>query len=246
MDIWSFMDKGEPDVRSKLCQEKWKLPIHRSRLLPFIISTLYSLTIFSQNYKWGFSFLQLLICLVLLFIWTAGIYIMWLRAYFTMKARECDPSDISGEYRAVIELATAMQFELSSIKVDPHNLTEEQLSRKINKDIKGGAISYAYTTAKPRTYNYTKRLRSWIIREIWWLLAMLLTSTWAALAFLRYHKLLKPLSLFFWLSGVWLGQFWAMCIGTTRGSRLLIIWFCALTSAAISLLRWYLIRHETN
>ncbi|KAE9978793.1 hypothetical protein EG328_001249 [Venturia inaequalis] len=61
------------------------------------------------SYKWGFSFLFLFIFLIVLLVWTAGTYIMWLKARLAL--RHHDDAEIVGEYKAVINLASAMNNE---------------------------------------------------------------------------------------------------------------------------------------
>jgi hypothetical protein len=183
------------------------------------------------HYKWGFSFLQLFVFLILLFIWTVGMYTIWLRTHFTMALRQRHPDDISGEHRAIIELAAAMQMELDIHDVHPSMLREKQLREQVNEQLKGGAISYAYSKADLPTYSFKNGLRSWFKREKWWFSAIFATSLlcstlWMSMTYTVWY-------FWFWTFGLWGAQCLAFCIGTTNGSRALIISFCCVISGII-------------
>lgn len=180
-----------------------------------------------QHYKWGFSFLQVFVFLILIMIWTIGMYSMSLRTHFIMARRQRHPDDISGEHRAVIELAAAMQMELDILDVNPSMLREKQLQEQVNEQLKGGAISYAYSQAALSTYSIRKGLKSWFKKEKWWFCAICLTSVLSSTLWLVPGGILLCL----WTIGPIGGQCLAFCIGTTKGSRMLIILFCGLLSA---------------
>lgn len=183
-----------------------------------------------QHYRWGFSFLQLLVFVILLFIWTIGIYTIWLRTHFTMALRQRHPDDISGEHRAVIELADAMQRELDIHDVHPSLLRERELREQVNEQLKGGAISYAYAKANVPTYHMWKAFKSWLKKEKWWFGAIFLTSVMCSTLWMSW----KDWYFWFWTFGLWLGQCFAFAMGTTKGSRALIILFwCVISSIVI-------------
>lgn len=76
---------------------------------------------------------------------------MWIYTHYTLALRNRLQEQISGEHRAVLELAAAMQTELEIEHVDPHLLREKQLRERINKGIRGGAVSYAYADSTPKS-----------------------------------------------------------------------------------------------
>jgi hypothetical protein len=83
--------------------------------------------------------------MVLLLLWLFGIFSMYLRSYATM--RKPGITDVVGKYKAVFELANAMQTQLGDHAgqggtCDPSLLTEEKLKRRITKDLKGGSIGF--------------------------------------------------------------------------------------------------------
>ena len=164
--------------------------------------------------------MQLIINMVLLLAWTVGIYIMWIYTHFTIASNKGYFEEVSGEYRAVLELAAAMRIELDVEDTDLSLLREKQLKERIDKEIQGGTVFRAYPDSTLKAYSIRNGLKSWFKKDKWWFLAMLGTSVLCPIGIVylwHWHWF------WFWLLGVWLGQFWAFCLGTTLGSRLLII-----------------------
>jgi hypothetical protein len=166
--------------------------------------------------------------MILLLLWTMGIYIMWIYTHSTLALRKRLPEEIPGENRAVLELAVAMQDELDIKDTEPTLLREKQLKERIKKEIRGGSISSANLSSTFESHSIRKSLITWFKIEKWWFLAILSTSVicstgWRFIPFLIY----------WWFLSVWFGQFWAFCIGTTVGSRLLIILFWSFVGAIV-------------
>ena len=155
---------------------------------------------------------------------------MWIYTHYTMTLRNHLTEEISGEYRAVLELATAMHTELEIEDIDPSVLREKQLKERIDKEIRGGAISYAYPGSTLKFHSIRKSLKSWFQREKWWFLVMLSTTILCSTTWMIFFQMRDPGGVWFWiwLYVVWFGEFWAFCIGTTAASRLLIILFWGL------------------
>jgi hypothetical protein len=172
------------------------------------------------------------VCVILLFYWTLGIYIMWLRAHFTMTLRKRHPDNVSGANRAILELAVAMQDELDIHDLHPSLLREEELKDRVDKELKGGAISYAYPKADLQTYSIRKGLKGWFKREKWWFSAIFLTTLMCATVWTPFTT--GSFWFMFWCLGLWLGQIFAFSISTTNGSRILIILcWCIVSSIVI-------------
>jgi hypothetical protein len=91
--------------------------------------------------------------MVLLLAWTLGIYALWLHTHYTMMLRKQLYEEISGEHRAILELAAAMQRELDVEDINPLVLREKQLKERINMEILGGRISYVHLRSKPELYS---------------------------------------------------------------------------------------------
>jgi uncharacterized protein YpmS len=64
-----------------------------------------------QKYQWGFSFVQLLVMNIMLLVWIIGMLLMWAVARATLQQQ--NRSNITGEYKATVELAASMRKELS-------------------------------------------------------------------------------------------------------------------------------------
>jgi hypothetical protein len=145
---------------------------------------------------------------------------MWLYTHYTMALRDHQSVEISGEHRAIPELAAAMRAELQIENADISVLKEKQLKERIDKEFRGGAVFHAYTDSGHELFSFRKRLETWFETNKWWLLAMLGTTIICSTGWMF-------LRLVFWLL-LWLvlfGQFLALCIGTTVGSRLLVVLF---------------------
>jgi hypothetical protein len=162
--------------------------------------------------------LQLVIVLALLLAWTTGIYIMWIYTHYTIASHARHPEEVPGEHRAILELAAAMRNELDISNTRLSVLREKQLRKTINQEIQGGAISHAYPDAKLKVHSIRKSLRAWLKENRWWFAAMAVTTLVCSGLWI-----FMSMWLWFWLLFVWAGQLFSFCIGTTTGSRLLII-----------------------
>ena len=156
---------------------------------------------------------------------------MWIYTHYTLALRNRHPEEISGEYRAVLELAAAMQTELDIEDTDPSVLREKQLKDRIDKEIRGGAVSYAYPDTTLKSYSiwkslkvWFKSLKVWFKINRWWFLAILSTTIVCSIPW-GFWSSTAGFWFSCWLWSIWFGQFRAFCIGTTVGSRLLIILF---------------------
>ena len=174
--------------------------------------------------------MQLIISLTLLLTWTIGIYIMWIYTHHTIASNNGHFEEVSGEYRAVLKLAAAMRFELDVEDTDLPLLKEEQLKERVEKEIQGGTVFHAYPDTRLKTYSIRKGLKTWFKKDKWWFLAMLGTLLVCGFGWGFFRGFVTIM-----LSGVCGGQIWAFCIGTTFGSRLLIILLCSLVAGLTAL-----------
>ncbi|USP80363.1 hypothetical protein yc1106_07637 [Curvularia clavata] len=183
------------------------------------------------TYKWGFSFLQLFLCILLLLAWTIGIYIMWLYTHYTLLLHSRLSEEVSGTHRAVLELAAAMQSELDLADLDVSLLREKQLDERIRKEIRGGTVNYANSEEKRGMYSIRRGLREWWRRDKWWFVAIFCMTVLCSTLWMAGFQIRGGVWFWIWLWSIWFGQFWAFCIGTTTGSRLLIILFWGVVGA---------------
>ncbi|CAI6336751.1 unnamed protein product [Periconia digitata] len=179
------------------------------------------------TYKWGFSLIQLAIGVVMLLLWTIGMFAMWLRAHLTMKIRDRQTSGVAGKNRAVLELAESMQKELGLYDIEPHTLRESELEERIKKEARGGAIAYAYPDEQPPKYNLMKGLKGWYRREKWWIgavfvVVVLLSTMWMVNG-----------PLWYWCLGEFLALIFGMCIGSTTSSRIFMVFILSVVDAII-------------
>ncbi|KAJ4375005.1 hypothetical protein N0V83_002084 [Neocucurbitaria cava] len=128
------------------------------------------------DYRWGFSYIQLFFMVIFLFIWSIGIYTLWLRSHIIMKKR--DRQDVAGETKAVFELADAMRLQLEEHGVEEgfkiSTLPESRLRRRIAKDLRGGTISYKTSllqSGKDGEGDSGWGFKAWVKREKYWLAA---------------------------------------------------------------------------
>jgi hypothetical protein len=119
----------------------------------------------TQTYKWGFSFLLLFICLILLSVWSIGTYILWLKAHFLLLTHGEPP--IVGEYEAVIEMAAAMNKEFDKHDENLEFLRERQITGKIKHVMNGGTMLYN-SPAQEKDVSFWNGFRQWARKEKWW------------------------------------------------------------------------------
>jgi hypothetical protein len=171
----------------------------------------------SKTYKWGFSSLILFVCLLLLFCWSVGTYILWLKAHMQLQA--CGEPDVAGEYKAVLELATAMTHEFKKNDECIEFLRERQIKGKIKHVMNGGTIWYDSPMQEQKITFWTG-FKQWAKDEKWWWLVYALSLTFFIIGacFIGSHFPLFLVSLFL-LIGVVL----ARIVGQTGKSRFLIV-----------------------
>ncbi|USP75159.1 uncharacterized protein yc1106_02433 [Curvularia clavata] len=188
-------------------------------------------------YQWGFSFIQSFITILLLLIWSIGIYIMWLRSHSVMKRR--GRTDIAGEHKAVLELAQAMQQQHAGL-ASPIKEQDEQ-EEKDGASTTTTAVAIPVTEASLR-HRVTKELRGGSIAYTAPLLANgEIADDWTLWAWVKAHKWsiagMVPSCFLPFLSGLFLSQSIAvfvalpielaaaLYIGSTRASRVVIFFW---------------------
>lgn len=168
----------------------------------------------SGSYKWGFSFFQLYIMIGLVLVWTLGIYLMWLQSHLTMK--KSGRQEVAGEQKAILELAESMKRDLMENGHDPTTMTEAQVNSAVNDTLKGGSINYQLPLI-PEGFSLRKGLMGWLNKEKWWTLAimsliLILCTVWVVDPFATM-----------WLSGPTATLIVALQVGSTTGSRVVLL-----------------------
>ncbi|CAI6331827.1 unnamed protein product [Periconia digitata] len=212
----------------------------------------------TEDYAWGFSFMQLYIVLILTILWSIGTLALYIRAKTTLRRR--GRSTIDGQYKAILTLAETIEKQL-----DPDRLETEPEIHTAIKDAEGGSISYPqpvlteihswiWTWLRQKDIricvycgeytwtcaHYVRYTRAWVYSRRWWLLALLVVfifictgdrwEDWKGGAYYYYRYTRE----YIWISSLvaFSGIFAAMLIGTTTGSRFVI----TLVPTAIALL----------
>jgi hypothetical protein len=167
--------------------------------------------------------------LILLIIWTVGMYIMWLYSHVTMRRRGRD--HVAGEYKAILELADEMRRQLdsgdSNDSIYATNVKESELYRRITKDLRGGAISYNAPLLPDQDYqdeegSWIEDPVSFVEREILWISALVLSTLTSILA-----GVIAFLPMGIGLVGLTLALIITLSIGTNHSSKSVILfWSC--------------------
>jgi hypothetical protein len=171
----------------------------------------------------------------LLLLWTIGIYTLWLRSRTIMKRR--GRSAVAGEQKAIIELAAAMHDQLAQHEqehgFDKSSLSEARLRRRINKDLRGGSISYEsslLSVEEDEKNDPSRSFWNWTKREKWWL-----TALFATLGITATSSIFVP------IHGLGIHTFpleigLTMYIGTTGKSRAIVLfWLFIALSVVVEL-----------
>ncbi|KAH7142700.1 hypothetical protein B0J13DRAFT_503038 [Dactylonectria estremocensis] len=162
-------------------------------------------------YQWGFSFLQLVIGVFLMFSWTMVVWLMWLKAHKELK--QWNGIEVPGKYKAVLDLAAALNQELSSIGETPDALTNKQLRHRIKARLDEGRVKadIPFPIAK---YSFRTNFWGWIKKEKWWLVLLLICGP----------MVVGP------TAPIFIGVLAALAFGRTRKSRVFMI-MCGLVIA---------------
>jgi hypothetical protein len=177
------------------------------------------------SYRWGFSFVLLFICQLLLLLWTTGTYTMWLKARLSMRHHR--DNYIAGEYTALLGLAAALNHDFEKQGEDTNLLKERQIRIKIKKVLKGGSMM-CHSPLRDNNYCFRDGVARWMKKNKWWLVALTLSSICAivsgnAVWYTRYWRTLICTFTFSVIVAV--GILMALPIGQTNRSRILITGF---------------------
>ncbi|XPS95522.1 hypothetical protein M3J09_004810 [Ascochyta lentis] len=184
----------------------------------------------TKDYQWGFSFIQLIIMMLLLWFWTLGTTILWTSSKLSMKQRGRD--SVAGEYKAIFELADAMHAQLADMETEEgeennaRSLTESKLRQRIKKNLNGGAIAYDTTLLPEHDANDPWTLRAWAAREAWWLAALVASLIITAFSIRASTMDLRGDLFVFFALPLALG--FAMYVGTTHSSRAMVLGWAVL------------------
>ncbi|KAK0724608.1 hypothetical protein B0H67DRAFT_568303 [Lasiosphaeris hirsuta] len=196
-------------------------------------STTYSLDYVRANgscqplgtYKWGFSFVQLFIVLIILLLWTVGTCTMWLKAHLTLLRRA--DGEVPNKYNASLVLAARMR---SDLKIGiTRQLTNQELDGVI-KEHTGGRIDMQ-EAIPVQDFDLRRGLWGWVKANKWWSallvsLALVLVAGWI----IGFYILWIPIMIF--LSAICL----TLAVGRTTKSRLFFAACGAVLAAIVSVI----------
>jgi hypothetical protein len=191
-----------------------------------------------NTYKWGFSFFLLFIFILLTLIWTVGTYAIWLQAQLTLNHLGQD--QVAGEYKAILEMAGAMQDQLIERTSDPTQLSEKEIRHHIHVERKGGSIPTRLIILKEKYFMRKGFVRWCRGTDKWWVLSLiclfviiLITIIYGTNDYTGSMGFGGVIFAFCLEPGIWFGSLFALCIGRRPGSSLLILLF--LTSLGVIL-----------
>ena len=124
--------------------------------------------------------------------------------------------------RALRELSEATEKELPLAKIELDEVTDGQARRQIRKRLGGGAVTLDVLLNSPEQRRFRDVFIEWVRREKWWLAALVLTISISMLAaFVADGEGATAVTILLWiLDG---GMVVVLCLGTTVGSRLLMM-----------------------
>lgn len=93
---------------------------------------------------------------------------MWLKA--RLDLRHHDDAEIVGEYKAVINLASAINNEFGKHGANPGVLRERQIRSLMKKELNGGTMMY-HSPLRENEFKYRDGFKRWLKKDKWWILA---------------------------------------------------------------------------
>jgi hypothetical protein len=150
--------------------------------------------------------------IIILLIWTSGIYLLWLKAHLTMRLRSRKAP--SGDLKSIVELSEAIRADMDKLGKDVNDLTNDQIVKLSREQLRGGKIGYVLAVI-PEHYSFRKGLSRWARREWGWIGLTVFHVTMLVACNLHYFR---PAFWMFWtlISGL---AILALLTGSTTRSR---------------------------
>ncbi|KAI3316562.1 hypothetical protein HD806DRAFT_517264 [Xylariaceae sp. AK1471] len=118
-----------------------------------------------ESFQWGFSYVQLVVVLVLLTVWSACTCLLFQRVqpFLPLLGQPERPRGT----RALLLLADSVNTELQVNGIDPHTLTDKQLKQRIHQTLRGGSVSSGFTLREKKARTSQRRV-PWMKFSIVW------------------------------------------------------------------------------
>ncbi|KAI3393152.1 hypothetical protein diail_4677 [Diaporthe ilicicola] len=150
-----------------------------------------------QTYQWGFSVVQLEISLVLLVVWTFGVWVMWLHGHLELANR--GKYEVPKDFKAALYLADSIRKDLDEFGQEPEFLSNEDLKRHAAEHLKGGKVEIQ-TLSLNQGYSFRRHSWQWIKNNKLWILGFLFVSGTCVLC---YGNVFPILTMTFALAAGW-------------------------------------------
>ncbi|KAJ0114428.1 hypothetical protein J7T55_010817 [Diaporthe amygdali] len=170
-----------------------------------------------QTYQWGFSVVQLEIAMILLTIWTFGVWIMWLHAHLELSNR--GKYEVPRELKAALYLADSIRSDLKEFDQEAEFLSNKELKAHAAEHLKGGKVDIQ-ALSLVNGYSFRRSSWKWIKTNKLW-------------AFVFFFVLASTYFLF----GIplFLTMSFAMAAGWGRRTRAVMSWGAFLLVVAVGL-----------
>ncbi|KAK4182960.1 hypothetical protein QBC35DRAFT_394917 [Podospora australis] len=168
----------------------------------------------AEEYGWGFSFLQLQVSMVVLLVWSVGVYIMWLHSNFNLPLTKYD--EVPKDWACVMHMAATLSRDLKAQGLDAEAVTDRQLKTLISELGDGGSISFGAELEHDAVIGIWRAIGRWVNMERWWTLASGLHIC-VVIAAILLHLLGRRVVGFFVLSCLsCFSVYFVMALGNTK------------------------------
>ncbi|KAF5637331.1 uncharacterized protein FTJAE_5746 [Fusarium tjaetaba] len=93
----------------------------------------------SIEYQWGFSFFQLFVMVILLYLWSNILFVLWITTQLTLIQNNIAAS--SEAWKGLLELTDNIKQQMASVGINWENLTDKELHREMQHLLTGGPVS---------------------------------------------------------------------------------------------------------
>ncbi|KAK4220626.1 hypothetical protein QBC38DRAFT_176088 [Podospora fimiseda] len=189
----------------------------------------------SDQYQWGFSYIQLFLFSLFLFFWTIGIILVWLKAEINLPLSHY-LREVPEGWQCILHMAKTVENELKMVDASPTpQMTDRQLRDLVKQKLDGGEISFGADLEYEEIVGLRQWAWSWCKREPGWTAALLCHI---AVFFTMVLLLMLWKRLWFFLVISWVGSLALLLVMLLKLPDLwLIIWGVSWIAIGIELVR---------